>query len=136
MERIIKATRSERGFSLMELIGVLVILIIVVVVIMMQVSGAFSGSRAASMDSDIHTVETALDQYVLKSMGKVPTVSGNLPADGEYAPLDFNAGFTIGTQTWYFHPDCVKRLPRHHDEGVWRVDHKGVVSVDMDSGEY
>jgi len=127
---------SESGFSLMELIGVLIIFMIVVVVVVLLVSGVFGSSREASMSTDISTVDTALGQYVLKSQGKVPTASGQLPPDGEYAPIDFNASFTDGGKTYSFYPDCVKRLPRHHDDGVWRIDSKGAVSVDLEPDEY
>jgi len=127
---------NESGFTLLELTAVLIIFLVLVVVVILQVSGVFGGSREAAMVTDIHTVDTAISGYVLKSQGKVPTTDGNLPTDGEYALIDFNASFTAGGKTWTFYPDVVKKLPKHHDEGVWRINSKGVVSVDIDPREY
>ena len=128
--------KSESGFSLMELIGVCIIFMIVVVVVIMMVTGVFGSSREASMGTDVSTVDTALQQYLLKS-GEFPTANGGRPAEGEYFLIDFNASFVdeLG-RTRSFHPDCVKKLPRHYNEGVWRIDSTGTVSVDMDPDEY
>lgn len=127
---------SESGFSLMELIGVLIIFMIVVVVVVLMVSGVFGSSREASMDTDINTIDTAVGQYILKSQGKVPTSNGQLPSEGQYAIIDFNASFKADGKTYSFYPDCIKKLPKHYDEGVWRIDNKGVISVDMEPSEY
>jgi type II secretory pathway pseudopilin PulG len=128
--------RGERGFTTMEVGIFLVIFLVLIVVVILSVSGVFSGGRAAALDTDLHTVDTALQTYVLKSQGKVPTASGTLPGEGEYALIDFNASFTIAGKTWTFYPDCIKKLPKHHDEGVWRVDSSGIVSVDLAPEDY
>ena len=127
---------SEGGFSLMELVAVLIIFMIVVVLVVLLVSGVFGSSREASMQTDIDSVDNNIGQYVLKSQGKWPTSSSQLPPDDQYALIDFYASFTVGSKTYSFYPDYIKRLPKHHDEGVWRIDSKGVVSVDLEPSEY
>jgi hypothetical protein len=128
--------KGEGGFSYAELAIILVVFLVLVVVVIMQVSGVFSGGRAAAMGTDVQTVDTAVSNYVLKSQGLVPTANGVLPSDGEYALIDFDASFTIGGRTWTFYPDVVKKLPKHHDEGVWRIDSSGIVSVDIVPEDY
>ena len=126
---------SEQGFTLMELMFVLVIFLIVVAVVIMQVTGVFSGGQAAAMETDIHTVQQAVDQFILAS-NQPPTADLRFPGEGLYKAIDFNASITVGMKTYTFVPDFVKKLPRHHDEGVWRIDDKGIVSIDLDPGDY
>ena len=133
---MVRKRNAESGFTLMELLAVMLIIIILVVVVLLQVLGVFGGARGAAMDTDIHTVQTAVDAYYLESMGRSPTEDGNLPLGDGYAPIDFDASFTQGGKTWTFYPQFVKKLPKHHDEGVWYVDSVGEVSVDMEPEEY
>jgi len=130
-----RAGRNESGFTLMELLFVLFIFIVLTAVVIMQVTGVFSGGRTAAMETDVHTVDQAVGQYILGA-GQPPTADGRFPAEGDYAVIDFNATFTAGSKTWTFCPDILKKLPRHHDEGVWRIDSRGTVSVDVDPKEY
>ncbi len=126
---------GQSGFSFMEIAAVLLIFLVLVVVVVTQVAGVFGGSRSAAMGTDVHTVETAVSQYILGSM-EAPTADGRFPAQGEYAAIDFNASFTARGKTWALYPDFVKKLPRHHDEGVWRIDSKSVVSIDLEPEDY
>ncbi len=128
--------KSESGFSLMELIGVCIIFMIVVAVVIVMVTGVFGSSREASLETDVSSVDTALQQYLLKS-GDFPTANGGRPAQGEYFLIDFNASFTdeLGRNK-SFYPDCIKKLPRHYNEGVWRIDSTGTVSADIDPEQY
>jgi hypothetical protein len=66
-----------------------------------------------------------------------PTADDSLPPQGKYAPIDFNASFVDnGGKTMSFYPDFISNLPRHWDEGVWRLDSAAGVSVDMDPNKY
>ena len=85
---------------------------------------------AGQLETDINTVDTAVGQYIL-GHGKPPTADGRFPPEGEYALIDFGASFELNGKTWTFSPDFLKKLPKHHDEGVWRIDSKSRVSVDM-----
>ncbi len=126
---------NEGGFSSLELGLILVVLLILIVVLIVQVGGVLGGSRAAVMETDISTVDTAVGQYIL-GHGGPPTADGRFPAEGEYALIDFGASFDLSGKTWTFHPDFLKKLPKHHDEGVWRMDNKSRVSVDIDPEDY
>jgi type II secretory pathway pseudopilin PulG len=132
---MVRKGHNEGGFTFMEIAAVLLIFLVLIVVVVMQVGGVFGGSRGAAMETDIHTVDTALGQYIL-GYGKPPTSDGNFPSEGDYALIDFNASFNAGGKTWTFYPDFVKKLPKHHDEGVWRIDSNGTVSVNMDPDDY
>lgn len=127
--------RREDGFTLMELMVVFLIVGILAVVLVLMVTGVFGGARKSAMATDLHTVGTAVDDYYLQSLGKFPTEDGSPPPEGQYSLIDFNASFTDGAKTYYF-KDLLKKLPRHHNEGVWRIDSKGNVSVDMDPKDY
>lgn len=126
---------SESGFTLMELLFVLLIFLVLVAVVIMQVTGVFGGSRAAALETDLHTIDQAVGQYILGSQAP-PTTDGRFPPEGEYALIDFNASFTAAGKTWTFYPDFIKKLPRHADEGVWRIDSKSIVSVDLEPEDY
>jgi len=127
--------RRESGFTLMELIIVFLVVAILAVVLVLLATGVFGGAHKSAMATDLHTVGIAVDDYYLQSLGKSPTVDGSLPPEGQYSLIDFNASFIDGAKTYYF-KDLLKKLPRHYNEGVWRIDSKMDVSVDMDPKEY
>jgi type II secretory pathway pseudopilin PulG len=127
--------RGEGGFTLMELMIVFLIVAILAVVLVLLSTGVFGGAHKSAMATDLHTAGIAVDDYYLQSLGKSPTVDGSLPPEGQYSLIDFNASFTDGAKTYYF-KDLLKKLPRHYKEGVWRIDSKGDVSVDVDPKDY
>lgn len=92
-------------------------------------------STVAALDVDLHTVQTAVDAYVVQS-GKWPTADGSLPPQGQYALIDFYASFDKDGDTMSFYPQLISNLPRHWDEGVWRMDSAALVSVDMPPDKY
>jgi len=125
----------EGGFSLLELSIAMLIIAILVAVVILMVTGFFSKARETGLQADMHSVRSALNTYMIDSLS-APTEDGNLPPPGEYALIDFGASFTQGGKTLAFYPDYIEALPKHHDEGVWRIDSRGAVSVDMDPKEY
>lgn len=133
---MVRKRNAESGFTHIEMVAVMLIIVILVAVVLLQVLGVFGGARGAAMDTDIHTVQTAVDAYYLESMGRAPTEDGNLPLGGGYALIDFDASFTHGGTTRTFYPQFVKKLPKHYDEGVWCIDSGGGVSVDMEPEDY
>lgn len=94
-----------------------------------------SSAREAALETDLRLVKDAVDAYFIYS-GNTPTVDGKLPAIGEYAPIDFYASFSQYGNTQSLYPDFLIKLPRHHDEEIWRIDSAMKVSVDIDPGDY
>jgi len=126
---------KQGGFSFVELMIALLIVIILMAVVILATQGFFTKARGTTMAGDIHTVKNAVDAYMLQAF-KAPTENGQLPQSGEYALLDFNASFTQEGKTYKFYPGFLGKLPRHWDEGVWRIDNAGLVSIDMPSDKY
>jgi general secretion pathway protein G len=125
----------EGGFSLLELSIAMLIIAILVAVVILMVTGFFSKARETGLQADLHSVQSALNTYMIDS-GSPPTADGELPPPGEYAKIDFDASFTQAGKTFTFYPDYTDKLPKHHDEGVWRIDSRGSVSVDMAPEDY
>ena len=92
-------------------------------------------AREAALETDLRLVKDAVTAYFAFS-GTVPTKDGTLPSAGEYAPIDFDASFTHGGNTMALYPDFLIKLPRHHDEGIWRINSGMRVSVDISPNEY
>jgi len=88
----------------------------------------------SSLDGDLHSVQTAVDTYAIQS-NKWPTANGSLPPQGD-ASIDFNASFNKEGKTMSFYPHFISRLPKHSDEGVWRIDNAARVSVDIPRDKY
>jgi len=135
MRNIIKKRNKQGGFSFVELVIALVIVAILVAVVILVTQGFFSKARESALDGDLHSVQTAVDTYAIQS-GKWPTANGSLPATGQYALIDFNASFDKDGKTMSFYPHFISKLPKHSDEGVWRIDNAARVSVDMPRDEY
>ena len=119
----------------MELMIVLIIFIILVAVVILVTRGFFSKARESSLDVDLHSVKTAVDAYALQS-GRWPTASGSLPETGQYALIDFSASFVKEGKIMAFYPHFIANLPRHWDEGVWRLDSAALVSVNIAQDQY
>ena len=125
----------EGGFSLVELAIAMIIIGILVAVVILLATGFFSKAREAGLQADLRAMHNAVGDYMIQS-NKTPTADGKIPLSGEYALIDFYASFTQGLKTFTFYPDFLERLPRHHDEGLWRIDSVASVSVDIDPEEY
>ena len=125
----------EGGFSLVQLAIAMIIIGVLVAVVILLATGFFSKAREAGLQADLHSVKNAVDAYMTQSF-EWPTEDGGQPPPGEDAPIDFYASFTQGLKTFTFYPDFIEKLPKHHDEGLWRIDSRGVVSVDIEPEEY
>ncbi len=135
MSNMMRKRNGQSGFTFMELMVALIIVIVLVAVVILVTHGFFSKAKESSLDVDLHSVKTAVDTYVLQA-GKWPTASGALPPTGQYALIDFNASFDKDGVTMSFYPHFISKLPRHWDEGVWRIDSAALVSVDMPRDKY
>ena len=135
MRNIIKKRNKQGGFTFVELMIAMLIFIILIAVVILVTQGFFSKARESALDVDLHSVKTAVDTYAIQS-GKWPTANSSLPPTGQYAPIDFNASFDKDGKTMIFYPHFISSLPRHFDEGVWRIDSAALVSLDMDRDKY
>ena len=126
---------GQLGFSFFELVVALFIIMILMAVVILATQGFFGGAREAAWETDLRIMKSAVDAYIIQAM-KPPTADGKFPPSGEYALIDFDASFTRDAETLTFYPHFVSRLPRHWDEGVWRIDSAALVSIDMDMEEY
>jgi type II secretory pathway pseudopilin PulG len=127
--------KNQGGFTFMELMIALIIVIVLVAVVILVSRGFFTKAKGSALDVDLHSVKTAVDAYVLQA-NEWPTADGSLPAKGQYTPIDFNASFEKDGKTMSFYPHFISNLPRHSDEGVWRLDSAALVSIDMPRDKY
>ena len=135
MNNIIKKRKNQGRFSFMELMVALLIFIILAAVVILLMQGFFTKAKETGLEGDLHNVKTAIDTYAIQS-NAWPTASGRLPAEGNVS-IDFNASFTNDQgKTMSFYPHFIDKLPRHWDEGVWRIDSVALVSIDMDREDY
>ncbi len=135
MSNMMQKKNKQSGFTFVELVIAMGMIIILVAVVILATQGFFDKAQGTAMKGDIHTVENAVDDYMLESV-RAPTGNGGLPLPGEYALIDFNATFTKEGSTYTFYPSFLAKLPRHWDEGVWRINSAGLVSVDLAPDEY
>jgi len=126
---------KQGGFTFVELMIAMLIFIILIAVVILVTQGFFSKARESALDIDLHDIQTAVNTYAIQS-GKWPTANSSLPPTGQYALIDFNASFDNGGKTMSFYPHFISKLPRHSDEGVWRIDSAALVSIDMAPDKY
>jgi len=134
MRNIMKKRNKQSGFSFVELVIALVIVAILVAVVILVTQGFFSKARESALDIDTKDMQTAVGTYAIQS-GKWPTANGSLPPQGNVS-IDFYASFDKEGKTMSFYPHFISRLPKHSDEGVWRIDNAARVSVDMPRDKY
>jgi len=134
---MLRRNRSARGFSFLELAIALLIILILTVVVILVVRGFFASATKSAMEVELRNIQTAVDAYNIKSPDGVwPTAGGQLPPPGHHALIDFSATFEMGNRSWSFYPHYITKLPRHWDEGVWRIDSAALVTIDMEPGDY
>ena len=127
---------SQGGFSLIESIFIIAIFVGLAFVVYHFGWGTSDKAGAEALGTDIKTMEVALFAYVTNSNGLYPTDNGKLPKAGEYKLIIWDTGFTSNARQLSFHPDFIKKLPRHWNEGIWRIDSVGRISVTMNPGDY
>ena len=136
INNMIKKRNKQGGFTFLELMIALGMIIILVAVVILATQGFFSKAKESGLAVDLHSVKTAVDSYAIQS-NEWPTANSGLPSTGQYALIDFDASFVNDEgKTMSFYPHFISKLPRHWDEGVWRIDSAGLVSVDMASDKY
>ena len=95
MQRLIKRTREEGGFTLIELMIVIVILGILAGIVLFAVGGITDRGTTASCKTDVSTIQTGVEAFYAKNGSYpgdlVPTLTD--PAGGNQF-LKWDAGFT------------------------------------------
>ncbi len=136
-----EVVKSERGVTFSELAAAIAILAIVIIAVVFVLHRVPSGVKSQTMEADIASVREAVGNFYIESglQGRPvwPTADGKLPPEGEYALINWGASFTTSEgKVVKFYPDFLSRRPRHWEEGVWRIDSSGRVSVNLSREEY
>jgi len=77
--------RKERGFTLIELMVVIVIIAILAAVALPNFMGATERARESAVRSAVKTIQTALEMYATDNNGYYPTLIYSL-TQGNYLP--------------------------------------------------
>ena len=127
--------RNELGWTLLELLAVLFVVMILAAIVILLMRGFFSGARETALDTNLKSMKSAVDAYMTEAF-KAPTEDGMLPTGDELKLIDFDASFDSNGTAKTFYPHYLGELPRHWDEGVWKLDYAGRVVFDMAPEEY
>jgi len=140
---VIKKGRNQGGFTLIEMLGVLAIIVILAGLVGWGVMRATRHVGPVALAADIRSVQEQVGVYSYDTnpcFGHplYPTESGGLPPEGQSYRIDWYASYFDPKrgEVVSFYPDYIRNLPRHHNEGVWRIDSSGVVWVDIDPNKY
>ena len=132
---------DQSGFTVMGLLSALLVLTFLVAIVGGIIYAFYNAGRTTSLEGDRRNVQAAVTDFVTSSTAAGtpcwPTGDGSLPPSGGYTPINFAASFVDRSgMTVSFYPDFLRRLPRHWNEGVWRIDSESDVSVDIEPGRY
>ena len=106
--------RATRGFSLIELLTVMVLIAILAAIAIPRLRSAINNAHAANILGDVHAVQVAYSQYIADGGGRVRNAGwGNVPADlARFLPGGFNFSTDIADYRW------VRLRPRASPWGV------------------
>ena len=127
---------SQGGFTLIESIIIIALMMGLGFVVYHFGWGTSDKAGAKALETDIKTMEVALFAYVTNSNGLYPTADSELPKKGEYKLIIWETRFTSNARQLSFYPDFIKKLPKHWNEGVWRIDSVGRISVTSNPEDY
>lgn len=87
---------KNKGFTLVELLAVLIILGMISLIVIPSVSGTLNASRQSSYKKQIKVLETAAEKWGVENIGLLPQNNS-----GDTLVLDFNTLYTSGQITKY-----------------------------------
>ena len=98
MHRAIERARQEEGFTLIELMIVIVILGVLAGIVVFAVGGITDRGTSAACKTDVSTIQTAVEAYYAKTGGYPANIVPSLtdPAGGNQF-LKWDASFTGST---------------------------------------
>ena len=111
MERILKAKRSlaknsQKGFTLMELIVVIVILAILIAALVPAILGVINRANITADESDVRSMMMAASVAGMsQSPPGTPPVTPRSPADGTSVSEQFTAGVNVRPGTYIIYMD-------------------------------
>ena len=99
-----RTTRSERGFTLVEVLIVLAILAILVAIVLPNFTGLVSGGQTKAADAELVIVQTAVDAKMadqgIATITAITTATSDMTATGfDLAPTYMRGTETKGTYT-------------------------------------
>lgn len=127
---------NHGGFTLVE--SILVIAVMFAAAFAVYYFGWATKGKAGeqALAQDVDTVQKAIGMYLLESNGLYPTEDNRLPKAGEHKLIIWQSSFSKAGKEAFFYPDFIRRLPRHWDEAIWRIDSSGEVSANINPGDY
>ena len=126
----------QSGFTLVESIIIVAVAVAIVIAIWQLGWGAREPAGETSLETHIDKIQSSVNLYLFDSNGRYPTYDGELPPEGEYTAINWDASFSHSGQRLSFYPNYVERKPKYWNQGVWRIDSVGKVSVNINPEEY
>lgn len=103
LARLRAARRDDRGFTLIELLIVIIILGVLAAVVVFSVRGITDNGEEAACQTEIRTVETAVEAYYAENNAYPATVGalvgGGFLRDNPTGPSNIAAGSTVDGTT-------------------------------------
>ena len=124
-----KARNAEKGFTLVEILIVVVILGILAAIVIPQFTSASESARASSLASQLQTVRSQLELYQVQHNGNNPTLTTNWD---QFTGQTNQAGSTSGTG---FGP-YMQQAPRNPFTGGTTVATTATADWQMSGGDF
>lgn len=77
--------KSEKGFTLLEILVVITLILIIVGIALPRFTGVSDEGRKAKAAAELRTLQTALESYLLRTSPTLPTATTGTTADLESA---------------------------------------------------
>ena len=130
----IRATRhSEQGFTLLELMIVMVVIGLLAAIAIPSYTNNIRNAREAVLKEDLHTMRTAIDSYTVDKQ-KAPQSLDDLVQAGYLKTMPVDP-FTHRSDTWVPAEDSSMSTTDQTDSGIDDV-HSGAPGAGSDGASY